>query len=437
MGLIELDNSRSALSCRASVMEDLEIANFSGREKSFIEAASQHQFAPWVRDAVMSSAMEEARMAGLRGAAAASSLACGVSVADRLTASGVPSGLSYYADSIAQTSDDRLYADITKENVLGAAMSLREEASRQAMEASSDALRRMQAESYRNSAESWLSGNRWQPATHSILHGIESKKAAAIDTLIHDWRHKPGYADIFSTLATISDAMIAARGGLGSYASLVGDVRSLVFSDDFEYSPQARLNAYRNIGFDMGLLKPNQHALATMLTLNGYVDPNLWQRDGRLIVPVKRLDMKARLKELKPTRLQTKAYREVGALERWLRAFIDDQMSSTYGEDWYETYAPKKLLNRIKSKSPDNGEICGMFVLDDADFAHYIEIILHETHWVDVFSYIFSDREETEGMLNLFKKLRIAVAHFKGFSKADFSQLRVYARWFEAQTEGI
>jgi hypothetical protein len=326
-------------------------------------------------------------------------------------------------------------ADIARESALGAAMSLREQTIRQAMETPSEVLRRIQAESYRESAESWIAGNQWQPAAHSIFHGIESEKAAAIDALINGWRNKPGYADAFSALATASDAMTAARGGLGSYASLVGDVRSLAFTPDFESSAQARLTAYRNAGFDTALLKPNQHALTTMLTLNGYVDPSLWQHDGHLIVPAKRPGMQARLKGLKPTRLQAKAYREVGALECYLRIFIDEQMSYFYGEDWYEARA-SKLVNQFKKKTEGEEPISGVAVLESANISDYIKIILDDTHWADIFSDIFSDREETKAMFAIFRGLRNALAHYhKGFSKADLVELRVYASWFEKQTE--
>lgn len=229
--------------------------------------------------------------------------------------------------------------------------------------------------------------------------------------------------------------MAATSGGRDSYRPLIGDIRDIVFKPDFEASPQSRLGSYLDAGFNPTLLKPSQKALVGMLGINGFVEPGLWQHGGRIIVPVRR-PLRARVKDFKLTPLQRQAYNELGELERWLRAFIDEEMSAVYGEDWYKTHAPKKLMGRINKMNLSDDDITGIIVLDDADFAHYLEIILDDNRWVDVFIHIFGDRDEAAAMLKLFKELRASVAHYKGFTKADFVNVRVCFRWFEEKIDG-
>lgn len=291
-------------------------------------------------------------------------------------------------------------------------------------------------DSYLGSATGWLNGDLWAPSHHSPLYGLEAAKLAAINAMMDGWRHREAYADAFSALATASDAMRATRGALDSYASVIGDVRSLKFGPEFVSNPEVRMRAYRDAGFNTDITKPNQAAVTAMLTLNGFTNPQTWERHGRLIVPPKPR-MRQRLKELKPTPLQMKAYRETFALECWLREFIDEQMSFHYGDDWYKSRAPKSLMGRINKKANGTIEVNGMYVLTDADFADYIEIIVkNDQHWNDVFSHVFADREETKKLVEMFKTLRILVSHFKGYSKADLFQLRFCARWFEIRTDG-
>lgn len=334
-----------------------------------------------------------------------------------------------------QRAQSRLIADIVQDRSQ-AALYARDYGSMLRQIAQPEAASGVGFESYRHSAEAWVAGQGWQPSARSFLDGIEGGQSAALNAVMDGWRDKPGYADAFKAIAASSDAMAATRGDYSAFASLFGDIKALSYSPDFETSPQVRLRAYLDAGLDPLLLKPNQHALASMLTMNDFIDPSLWERSGSLIVPPKRR-MRKRLQHLKPTRLQRLAFAETGALERWLREFIDDEMSYAYGDEWYKERAPKSLMGRIRKREIGEDGISGVIVLDDADFAHYLEIILHPDHWDEVFCYIFNDRDETDGMLRLFKNLRKAIAHFdRGYSKADLSQLRLCTRWFEEKADG-
>lgn len=298
-----------------------------------------------------------------------------------------------------------------------------------------DNLRRIAGGNYYDSVSAWVEGSLWQPPPHSLLSGLNNARLADINATIEPWRHRPGYAESFSALAMASDAMSATGGSPDSYRPLIGDIRDLVFSPDFESSPQSRLRSYLDAGFNPTLLKPSQKALVGMFGINGFIEPSLWRRDGHIIVPARK-PLRARVKDFKLTPLERKAYKELGELERWLRAFIDEEMSAVYGEDWYKTHAPKKLMGRINKMNLGNDDITGIIVLDDADFAHYLEIILDENRWSDVFIHIFGDHDETAVMLKLFKKLRLSVAHYKGFCKADFANFLVCFRWFEEKIDG-
>lgn len=293
----------------------------------------------------------------------------------------------------------------------------------------SAALMQDQIDSYSRVAELWIAGDRWHPSILSVLSGIDENQATIIGASIDRWRDMPGYTEAFSAMASASDAIAASHASIDSVASLVGDVRAMRYAADFQQSQSARLTAYLDAGFDPDLLKPNQQALSAMLTLNGYVDPAVWLRRDGLAIPFKRVPLKARLKALKPTKFQVIGYREIGALERWLREFIHEEMSVAYGEDWYKHRAPKSLMGKFKKRFGEDVDISGEIVLDEADMSHYIDIILQDDHWAEVFSFTFENWDDTRAKLTLLKSLRVSVAHFKGFGKADLTQVRVCARW--------
>lgn len=288
----------------------------------------------------------------------------------------------------------------------------------------------MEAASYHARVVSWIDGSPWIPSIQSPLSGLNGAQATALNEMLETWRHRPGFTETFTRLAATSDAMIATRCGVDSVTSLIGDVRSLAFTNEFLASTPGRLRAYQDIGFDTTLLKPDQSSLLSMLALNGYDDPTSWRLFD--ISPPRRVSMPDQLKALRPSRLQAKAYREVGALELWLRQFIDAEMSYFYGDDWYMARAPKTLRGRIARVLSRENCINGMLLLNEADFDQYRQIILHDEHWPDVFCHAFGDYEQTMIMLDLFKSLRTIVAHYKGFSKADEINLRVVSRWFKA-----
>ncbi|GEO83056.1 Swt1 family HEPN domain-containing protein [Pararhodospirillum oryzae] len=287
--------------------------------------------------------------------------------------------------------------------------------------------------SYRESAATWAAGEDWKPAAHSLLSGMDMAHVSSVNSMMEDWRTRDGYAQAFSTLASMSDDISGSAASFDRYASLVGDLRHLNFTPDFKMSPEARLVAYRDVGFDTEILKPNQRALSAMLSINGYPAPNVWARYNRIIVPKKKVKLSDHLRNLKPTQFQIRGYGEARALEVWLREFIDQKMSLFYGDDWYKEHAPRKIIGKLEKNGVNQDNMTGEIVLKEADFAHYLSII--EDHWDNVFEEIFVCWDETHGMLKNFKNLRVAIMHHKGFGKADLVQLRVCARWFEEKID--
>src|SRR3546814_19143208 len=120
----------------------------------------------------------------------------------------------------------------------------------------------------------------------------------------------------------------------------------------------------------------------------------VWERRNGLIVPKRRQRLAEKLRALKPTKFERKCYNESCALERWLRQFIDEEMSICYGFDWHKTSAPKELLGRIKKFEINEDDVSGIIVLDEADVPQYLEIILHDDYLDTVFEPFFESREE-------------------------------------------
>src|SRR3546814_3152683 len=91
----------------------------------------------------------------------------------------------------------------------------------------------------------------------------------------------------------------------------------------------------------------------------------VWERRNGLIVPKRRQRLAEKLRALKPTKFERKGYNESCALERWLRQFIDEEMSIFYGFDWHKTRAPKALRGRIKKFEINEDDVSGIIVLED------------------------------------------------------------------------
>lgn len=113
--------------------------------------------------------------------------------------------------------------------------------------------------------------------------------------------------------------------------------------------------------------------------------------------------------------------------ERTLREIVGGAMAQTYGEEWPEERLPlcncKGLLGRWR-----NG---GGFVLDHADYAHYVWMMVHPEHFDDVFQVAFADPEVLANLLKAAGDLRAASHHGRPFTQEDLRSLRLTWRTLE------
>ena len=120
-------------------------------------------------------------------------------------------------------------------------------------------------------------------------------------------------------------------------------------------------------------------------------------------------------------RRTNKCHNYLQRLERRLRQFIDEAMTSQYGADW----AKKKLTPQMfesweskKSRAENSGVIITMFI-EVADFTDYEAIICRKDHWREVFQGRFKRQESVRESFQRLYPIRLATMHARFVTKED------------------
>lgn len=126
-------------------------------------------------------------------------------------------------------------------------------------------------------------------------------------------------------------------------------------------------------------------------------------------------------KAASPKPHQLVAFHHVGRTEKLLRRFIDAAMTEIYGEDWAQERLPlcgcRELLKRSERR--------GGTPLENADWSHYIDIMVYGPHFEDVFSLGFSDPVTLRNAIDVAAPFRHGLMHFRSFTKQNLLDLRI------------
>src|SRR5690606_20513623 len=94
-------------------------------------------------------------------------------------------------------------------------------------------------------------------------------------------------------------------------------------------------------------------------------------------------------------------------------------LEDTYGDDWAAERLPLCGCKKLLGKRLDDDEI----ILDQADYAHYAEIMTHEEHFELIFSKGFECPEKLAWMIRRLGQLRARANHARMFTSDDWSEL--------------
>ena len=133
------------------------------------------------------------------------------------------------------------------------------------------------------------------------------------------------------------------------------------------------------------------------------------------------------------------AYRLLHCFEVRLREVISSLMESKFGADWMRTRVSPNIValwEEKKAKAEQKGFIAWR-LLDYADFADYLGIIVQRNNWRDAFQPIFGNQKDTEVSFERLQPLRIEAMHNRRLTRTDAAVLatevhrllRKFDRW--------
>lgn len=122
------------------------------------------------------------------------------------------------------------------------------------------------------------------------------------------------------------------------------------------------------------------------------------------------------------------AFQRLLSFELYLRRFINDAMTSAFGEDWPRHRLPNGIHDgwqekRSKAES-QGGNVCRL--IDYADFTHYLLIIQKADNWKTVFMSVFNRKEDVVESLQRLAPLRVDTMHARPLNITNSDLLMLY-----------
>lgn len=133
-----------------------------------------------------------------------------------------------------------------------------------------------------------------------------------------------------------------------------------------------------------------------------------------------------------PSAIHSEAYGVLRSLERQLREFIQDELSSRNPKWWAELVPEsvrKRAEHRMSQREPNwpwiiDGETNPIHFVD---FKDYAVIITEERNWVVCFERVFVDRDSVRIKLKELEPIRIDLAHSRTLTQHGAAKLRLYS----------
>ena len=121
------------------------------------------------------------------------------------------------------------------------------------------------------------------------------------------------------------------------------------------------------------------------------------------------------------------AYALLFWFETQLREFIDEKMTSKYGQSWFKHRTQNNMYTNWKQKQQkevNSVEITGEPLIAYADFTDYLDIIARRDNWKEVFSRIFRRKTDIEESLVRVCSIRIQIMHARSINSAEYLTLK-------------
>lgn len=115
------------------------------------------------------------------------------------------------------------------------------------------------------------------------------------------------------------------------------------------------------------------------------------------------------------------AHDRLQRFESYLRAFIDQRMTATVGENWIKHRVPGDMRRRWKDKQTralDEGEP-KQPLISYADFTDYVTLIVRGDNWDQVFASVFRRKSLVQESLQRLYPIRICTMHARIVSQDD------------------
>jgi len=122
------------------------------------------------------------------------------------------------------------------------------------------------------------------------------------------------------------------------------------------------------------------------------------------------------------------AFQRLLSFELYLRCFINDAMTSAFGEDWPRHRLPNGIHDGWQEKrskaEAQGGNVCRL--IDYADFTHYLLIIQKADNWKTVFKSVFNRKEDVVESLQRLAPLRVDTMHARPLNITNADLLMLY-----------
>jgi hypothetical protein len=197
----------------------------------------------------------------------------------------------------------------------------------------------------------------------------------------------------------------------------LGDWRSpMDFAEDVLVEPFARRELYIAQGFDAALTDFPEPAYSQGLAVSGLCIDYFTDSELAAFVPID-IDEEAAA----AFRRAHFCFQLLYKLERKLRRFVDETMTSKFGANWAKHRLPTELYLAWQEKAEKarvSGEILDSLI-EAADFTDYERIICKKDNFAELFKPYFRDASSVRESFNRLRPLRIATMHSRFVTKDD------------------
>jgi hypothetical protein len=243
-------------------------------------------------------------------------------------------------------------------------------------------------------------------------------------TLSQPWIATRDAVDSFRGFSGLG-VMGAALQDYSPFSDRLGDALRVFLGDwrlekqlpaDIASDPTARLQFYEGFGYDPSLAMFPETTFTTSLKLTGLAVPDF----SPAVKYQRPVDREKPAGQDESSRRSISAYARLSKFETRIRRFIDGQMSKKVGPSWekqrtgelYRKWRDKKEIARAAGE-PDYP------LISYADFTDYVQVIVRNDNWNEVFEAIFVRKSSIEESFYRLAPVRLTTMHSRPILRDD------------------